>query len=386
MDTLQDLLTRIGAEQATQPNPDQLETLTSLVRQNMTSGLGVNEQGNLQYDMPAFNRAAGYAGPMRESDKPSLIAAADIPVYNGAKLSPQTLEAQLMAGGPLRSVLPADKAQQMGSGMQAMQAAGMPAAVQGSVVQNLLQSMGIGPDKFKDAFAEARGKALGELAGGGGKRNIPSDVMRAIGTEKFHDLVDKGIASGDIDAKQQMQLEARHQAAWAKGTPSEKAVLTLASVRTSADALDRLKKAYEETEAAKTGRMSSTFKIALARTVAGASGTELLPFLDKLTPEERRYVAEANTFSINLRNVSQDSRFSNFDSQKVLQAVGNPLMGRDLYMDQLDSSGKELYRRYDNTVKALKGAGKRVDEFAREEAQPAAKSGATGTWKVEVEK
>ena len=260
------------------------------------------------------------------------------------------------------------------------------------IIRQILESVGIKDqeDTFGKAFAAARGTEMGKLAGGGGKvpkANIPSAVMRSIGTTNFHDEIDKGIADGSITPEQQIQLETRHQAKWQSATPSERVTLTLSSLETAANALDRVKKAYEDTPAFKTGKMSDTFKTALAMSVGGAAAQELLPFLTKLTPEERRYVAESNVFSLNLRNVSQDSRFSNFDSQKVLQAVGNPIMGRDLYMEQIGAAGKELFTRYDGAVEDLARSGKRMDEFRRggrssagEDKSPAgSKAGDSGT-------
>jgi hypothetical protein len=91
-------------------------------------------------------------------------------------------------------------------------------------------------------------------------------------------------------------------------------------------------------------------------------------------------------FSLNLRNVSQDSRFSNFDSQRVLQAIGNPIMGKDLYSDQINAAVEELTNRHDNVIEDIGRQGRRIGEFKKIRSTPAAKSGATGVWKVEVEK
>ena len=156
MPTLEELLGQINQQQASQPSPDAMETLTSLARQNMTAGLGVDANGKPGFFNPEGGNAAGalgYAGPLRESDKPSLQAAADIPVYNGAQLSPQTIEAQAMAGGPLRSVLPEDKAAQIGSGMVAMSKMGVAPASQTEMVKGIMEKFGLGDNKMSE-FAQ----------------------------------------------------------------------------------------------------------------------------------------------------------------------------------------------------------------------------------------
>lgn len=208
MDTLQDVLGRIDAQQATQPTPDALETIQSLVRQGMTSGLGIGQTGAPTFSQPAYNVAAGYAGPLRESDRPSIQAAADIPVYNGSQLSPQTLQAITMAGGPLRGLIPDAQAQRAGQGFMAATASGVPAAVQSEVMKGIAEKYGLTENAYQKAFDTARGKAAGDFAGmmgGTGDAASTSGGNAPAGTLPIDDVASK-VANYDIQVPSGMAL------------------------------------------------------------------------------------------------------------------------------------------------------------------------------------
>ena len=256
------------------------------------------------------------------------------------------------------------------------------------VVKQILDSLGVNKtdDPFAKAFAQSRGKELGKasVAGGKTKAEIPEAVMRSIGTEKYAEEIGKWEGKNALTPSERMRLEGMHQGEMERTMVKDPDRRVITSVRTATDALGKVMKSYEKTPAFKTGKMSDTFRTALALSTAGAAFEQMAPFMQKLSPEEQQYVADANVFSLNLRNVSQDSRFSNFDSQKVLQAVGNPIVGKDLYMTQIKTAVGELQNRHDNVLDDLKTQGRRVEGFKRFKT-PAAKSGASG-WTVTVEK
>lgn len=140
MPTLQDVLASLDQQAASSMSQNDTELLTNLVSQDMTRGLGITPQGQPNFSGPV----AGYAGPLRPSDVPSFEAGADIPVYNGSKLSPGTEQARADAGGPFRGIMPQPQAEQLMQGISSMTAAGVPQGTNKEIVEGLLGKMGIG--------------------------------------------------------------------------------------------------------------------------------------------------------------------------------------------------------------------------------------------------
>lgn len=143
MDTLAELLSQINTEKDASGQAADADVLRNLVQQQMTQGLSVmptsaNPMGGPTYSGPV----AGYAGALRPSDVPTNTAGADIPVYNGAKLSPQTMQARLDAGGPFRGILKQPQAEQLMQGLQSL--SGTEAGVAGPATKGILEALGFG--------------------------------------------------------------------------------------------------------------------------------------------------------------------------------------------------------------------------------------------------
>jgi hypothetical protein len=237
------------------------------------------------------------------------------------------------------------------------------------LVKGILENLGVTPSPYKAAYQEAAGREAGKRSVTGG--GASPALIKSVGTDDFYKNVDKEADKLDFDDR--MKLELMHDRRVKAKTVGDADGRLMPALRGAVDSLDRVVKAYEATPAAQTGKVSETLRTALALTQSGASAQELSQIVRKLTPEERKYIAEYNTFQLNLRSVSQDSRFSNFDSQRVLQAVGNPIVGKDLYMDQAKSALNELTNRYENVLDGLEARGKDVSKYPRfrAKAQPA---------------
>lgn len=339
MATLEEVLAGLDQQAVDSMSRNDTELLTNLVAQDMTRGLGLSPQG-----VPGFSGpVAGYAGPLRPSDVPSNVAGADIPVYYGSRISPGTIQARAEAGGPFRGFMPQPQAESLARGLSGLQGMGLPPGADKEIVEGILGRFGLS-DK---------------------KSTMPNELLRSAGTDKFGDVMERELAKGTVTPEKQMQVERLHHQKWQASMVADPDRRVITGARTAADSLRKVRDAYEATPAFKTGKMSDTFKTALALTTSGAAAEQLVPFMTKLTPEERRYVAAANVFNLNLRGVSQDSRFSNFDSGKVLQAVGNPIVGKELYHDQVNSALAELEARHDNIIEDLTKQGKRTDQFQK---------------------
>ena len=253
------------------------------------------------------------------------------------------------------------------------------------VVKQVLESLGLGENAYQKAFNAAAGNAAGKAAGEklGGKEvpaGIPPDLLKAArtGAEDFDTKYADFVLNhkGSLTPNQEIALNKMHKEQWNKLTVSDPDTRAITGSRTAYESLKRVQQAYSETSAAKTGKVSDTFKLALQKTAAGALMQDIAPLFGKLTPEERRYVAEFGVFQLNLRGVSQDSRFSNFDSERVIQAVGNPLTGKDQYQAQIGAAVNELGRRHDGILEGLGRQGKRIGNFPKlGAAAPAAAEG-----------
>lgn len=245
-------------------------------------------------------------------------------------------------------------------------------AARGGLVQNILQSVGLGGETtFEKAFQEARGKALGEQVVGG--KTIPNEVMGALGKEDFDEQLTKAVADNKITAQQQIQLTNIHDRKVKQNTVGDIDRRTLTSLRGSFDHLDQISKAYEKTTAAKSGKMSDALSQAITLSEFGASVAEFTPVLNKLTPEDREFVALYNAFRMSLRRVSEDSRFSNFDAQQVIRAIGNPIVGPDLYRKQVQAAKDVIRGRANNLFDDLRAQGKNLKYF-----KPIGETTATG--------
>lgn len=233
------------------------------------------------------------------------------------------------------------------------------------LVKNILESVGVGgTNKFKDAFEASLGRTLGEKAGGKGGDTLPQKLMQSIGKDDFDQNMADAMATGKLTPTQQLQLERMHQTAYAKNEVGDRDQKLLTGTELAYRNIDRIEQAYKNTEAYKTGKASDTFRLALALTKQGASAEQLAPYLTKLSPEERNFVSQYNLFGINVRQVAQDSRMSNFDSERVLNAVGNPVVGKDLFMSQLGAMKQELADRHDQLLTDVGKRGKRIGEFS----------------------
>jgi len=250
------------------------------------------------------------------------------------------------------------------------------------IVKNILEGLGIGETTFAKNFNAAAGKAAGEKAGGKNSE-LPNDLLKSAGTSSFEEKMAKASADGSINAQQQLALERLHDSRIKQATPDVKSTTTAASIRTSADQLQKIEDAYKKTEAYKTGKISDNVKLALAASSKGNVAVEALPLWSKLTQDERDFISQFNVFGMNLRRVSEDSRFSNFDAQKVIDAVGNPLVGKDQYLSQLGAAKENLQTRHDTFIDALNQAKKDTSGFTRYK-QKAAAASSIPTGRVEV--
>ena len=248
MDTLESLLSQINTEKDASGQASDAELLRNLVQQQMTRGLSVgptqaNAEGGPMYSGPV----AGYAGPTRASDVPDINAAADIPVYNGAQLSPGTIQARADAGGPFRGTMPAADAQRLSQGIQGFEATAPRSAVE--VTKGILEKLGLHENAYNKAFQSQSGKMAAENAAFGGGGNLdgmakllaerkldPTMITRLPAAQKAA-LINKGL---QIDPGLDMK-EYKQQADTIKDFSSGPSSKNIDRLNTAVDHLEKLK-------------------------------------------------------------------------------------------------------------------------------------------------
>ncbi len=194
--------------------------------------------------------------------------------------------------------------------------------------------------------------------------SIDADLLQAVGTPEFDVKMAEQTMANKLRPNQQLALERLHQSKLKSTMLSDKDRQGLTNVKGTTQLLTSIEDAFKETPAFKTGKVGATLKTALALTQKGASAIELAGVMERLTPEERRFISLFKSSRLSLRRVSEDSRFSNFDAEQVIDALGNPLVGPDLYLDQLNAAKEELTRRHDNALADMKTQGRRVEGFS----------------------
>jgi len=315
-----------------------------------------------QAGLEEAQRAANATAPRPRADVSSLLMPLNLTGMKRADAE-QAINLQNQSEAALTAQSPAQNQElqkRVGQASYLGPLLGKPAAE--DLSGNVLKALGIKPMAERElAIKEAKAKG-----GVGGKSALPAKLVESLGTPNYDKEVASAIASGDLkDPRIQISLDTAHDRKLREATLTDPESRTLISLRGSTAALKRLEAAYDNTPAAKSGKVSDTLKLALGKLSSGAALTELSDVLPKLTSEERRFIAEYNTFGVHLRRVSEDSRFSNFDSQKILDAVGNPIVGRKLFKDQLATFSDEISSRANAYEGALKGRRKDLSAFER---------------------
>ena len=236
------------------------------------------------------------------------------------------------------------------------------------LIAKILESMGLGDDAYKKAFKEAKGKAEGEIAGGKldakAKGKISNELLRAAGTDKFAESMGKAVAEGSIDSSQALNLERLHDSRTKQAMvpdPDRRIVQNLDnSKRAMQDTLD----AYKDTDAYKTGSVSQSLKLALARNSAVASIQEAMPIEGaNLNDSDRKFVAKYNTLVARLKSFGDDPRFSDRDALNTLKGLGNPAVGPKLYTEQVQTFMNDISERRGGVLDALQSQGRNVSGF-----------------------
>ena len=234
----------------------------------------------------------------------------------------------------------------------------------------IFESLGLTSTTQK-AFDEAKAKAAGTLAGGGGKKTLSADLVRSTGTDDFDQRFAEAAASGSIEPQQQLALERLHEQKLKRQDVERGDRNALNRIDHSSQMIDGLAEAYKQTSAFKSGgAVSEVLKQALSFTAKGASAIELADIMKPLTPEDRRFVALYGRLAGNLRMFSTDERFSNFDSKQQIDALGNPIVGPELYLEQLKATQEDLADQRGLMVRSLKGSRKNTKAFEGKNAIP----------------
>ena len=229
------------------------------------------------------------------------------------------------------------------------------------IVKGILENLGIsGESDYQKAFNRKKGEM--DAKGDKGGKSY-ADLLKAAGTDDFHAKL--GAVADELTVNQQLALERHHDKLLKEQVVGDVDRRSLNSIQGSVRALQDIEDAYKKTEAYKTGKFSETLKQTLALSAKGNVAVENLPIFNKLTDDERKFVAAYNVFGMNLRRVSEDSRFSNFDSQKVIDAIGNPIVGPEMYLAQLGKAKENLTFRHDDTIDSLVKGKKDMREFKK---------------------
>jgi hypothetical protein len=246
------------------------------------------------------------------------------------------------------------------------------------IVNDILKNLGISGE---NDYIKAYNKKKGEVDAKGTKESQSyAELIKSAGNDDFEEKLAGAEAEG-LTANQQLAAARLHDKRLKDKTVGDVDRRALVSVQGSVASLQKIEDAYKETEAYKTGKLSDNLKTVLALSSKGNVAVENLGIFNKLTPAEQNYVAAFNVFGMNLRRVSEDSRFSNFDSQKVIDAIGNPIVGRDQYLAQLGGAKENLITRHDDVIDGLDAIKKDTRGFKRfkekQSSSAAPKEGAT---------
>ena len=258
------------------------------------------------------------------------------------------------------------------------------------IVKNILESVGVGPNKYQEAYAAAAGRAAGEKAGGGKRGDAQgiNDVLSAAGTPDFAEKVARAEAEGRITNTQATAAYRMHDQRMKQKTPEEKLVTGYENAQASLKRFDRLGAKYDKAVAGGSD-LSKNLKLSLSRNANLAMFLSpdgpRLPMIKNLTDDEASFVTEMNSMLIGMRQLYDDGRMSDQDVKNFLQALGDPKSGPQMFRSQLAATRQVIEDRSNSILSGLKARGKDISGLTPSAATPAAKSGAGG-WTVTVEK
>ena len=338
MDTLEGLLSQINAEKDASGQAGDAELLRNLVQQQMTRGLSVGPTSNNPMGGPMYSGpVAGYAGPLRPSDVPDINAAADIPVYNGAQLSPGTTQARADAGGPFRGTMPDVQAQRLSQGMQGLEATAPRSAAE--VTRGLLAKLGFSEDSYNKAFQAHSGRMAAENAAFGGGGNLdgmarllaerkldPTMITRLPAAQKAA-LINKGL---QLDPGLDMK-EYKQQADTLKDFSSGPTSKNVDRLNTAVDHLEKLKTTGDKLANGDL-RVLNYFKNSLAKNTGA--------------PEVKAYMDAANAVAGEMAAVFKNGTGTDVEIKKWLDNISS------------SDSPAQIQTNFDTLVALMKG---RVD-------------------------
>jgi len=217
-----------------------------------------------------------------------------------------------------------------------------------------------------------RADMANDAQGGGdlNKNAAAADLMKSIGSPEYDDKAASYVASGAIDLRTLARVEAQKKAR----TLDKTEMAGVSFAENSYRKLGKLNELYDETTAAKTGKVSADLALAIA-TMGSGNGALPVELAGRLSDADRAFVAHFGLLGIDLRGLAGDTRFSNFDAEKALRALGKPGVGSKLYKEQLGAVMDDVALKHRTAVKNFNIQGKRVQQVqplqTREEKTPA---------------
>jgi len=207
----------------------------------------------------------------------------------------------------------------------------------------------------------------GEISGQGPAVDQQSKLFKALGTENFDAAMMEALDNRQMKPSEIAMWTQRNAQKIKATTPSDKQLGMISMAKDSYNQIDNLEKAFIATEAGKTGKWSESLKLAMSRMNTG--GQAFNEAVERLSPEDRTFVAHANLVQSRLRQLAgagaMDAHFSNYDAENAARGIGSILTGSKAYREQLRVFKDDIAGRFNNSLNTMNEANKNVKGYGR---------------------